>query len=180
MPTGEGDIWGAEQTQEVAGWVLYVDGAANSRGFGLGIVLISPNGELLEQAVRLNFGASNNEAEYEALLHGLRTARRLGADPLAIHCDSQLIVNQLTGEYLAKDERMITYLDLAKSLLGSFCKVDNKRVGREHNKHANSLAGLASSVAPNFRRTVTVEVQDFPSIAEKGQDSVCQIEMGPS
>ena len=71
----------------------------------MGIVLISPEGELLEQAVRLGFGASNNEAEYEALLHGLRAAKRLGAYPFTIHYDSQLIVNQLTGEYMAKDKK---------------------------------------------------------------------------
>uniref|UniRef100_A0A2N9J2B4 Uncharacterized protein n=1 Tax=Fagus sylvatica TaxID=28930 RepID=A0A2N9J2B4_FAGSY len=134
-----------ERDLEKKDWVLYVDGAANSRGSGLGIVLISPEGELLEQAVRLGFGASNKEAEYEALLHGLRAARRLGADPLTIHCDSQLI-----------------------------------RVGRKHNGHADSLAGLASSVAPDFRRTITVEVQNSPSIAKSGQASIFQIEMGPS
>ena len=69
-------------------WALYVDDMANSRGSSLGIVLISPEGELLEQAVRLGFGASNSEAEYEALLHGLRTAKWLGVDPLTIYCDS--------------------------------------------------------------------------------------------
>ena len=81
---------------------------------------------------------------------------------------------------MAKDERTITYLELAKSLLGSFRKFNIERVGREHNGHADSLVGLASSVAPDFRRTITVGVQDFPSIAEKGQDSVCPIETGPS
>jgi ribonuclease HI len=161
-------------------WALYVDGAANSRGSGLGIVLISPEGELLEQAVRLGFDASNNEVEYEALLHGLRAARRLGADPLTIHCDSQLIVNQLTGEYMAKDERMIAYLDLAKNLLKGFHEFNIERVGREHNGHADSLVGLASSVAPDLKRTITLEVQDSPSIAKSGQASICQIEMGPS
>uniref|UniRef100_A0A2N9IQ60 Uncharacterized protein n=1 Tax=Fagus sylvatica TaxID=28930 RepID=A0A2N9IQ60_FAGSY len=130
--------------------------------------------------VLLGFSASNNEAEYEALLHGLRAAKRLGADPLTIHCDSQLIVNQLTGEYMAKDERMIAYLDLARNLLKGFCKFNIERVGREHNGHADSLAGLASSVAPEFRRTITVEVQDSPSIAKGGQASVCQVEMRPS
>uniref|UniRef100_A0A2N9EA47 Uncharacterized protein n=1 Tax=Fagus sylvatica TaxID=28930 RepID=A0A2N9EA47_FAGSY len=169
-----------ERDLEKKGWVLYVDGAANSRGSGLGIVLISPEGELLEQAVRLGFSASNNEAEYEALLYGLRAAKRLGADPLTIHCDSQLIVNQLTGEYMAKDERMIAYLDLARNLLKGFCKYNIERVGREHNGHADSLAGLASSVAPEFRRTIIVEVQDTPSIAKGGQAGVCQVEMGPS
>ena len=109
--------------------MLYVDGAANSRGSGLGIVLISPDGELLDQIVRLGFGGSNNQAEYEALLHGLRAAKRLGADPLTIHCDSQLTVNQLTGEYMVKDERMVAYLDLAKNLLKGFHEFNIERVG---------------------------------------------------
>uniref|UniRef100_A0A2N9FJY0 RNase H type-1 domain-containing protein n=1 Tax=Fagus sylvatica TaxID=28930 RepID=A0A2N9FJY0_FAGSY len=154
---GDSTLTGGEHRKDIErdlerkDWVLYVDGAANSRGSGLGIVLISPEGELLEQAVRLGFSASNNEAEYEALLHGLRAAKRLGADPLTIHCDSQLIVNQLTGEYMAKDERMIAYLDLARNLLKGFCK-----------------------------RTIIVEVQDSPSIAKGSQASVCQVEMGPS
>ena len=178
--TGEERPKNTEQNAEKKCWALYVDGAANSRGSGLGIVLISPEGELLEQAVRLGFGASNNEAKYEALLHGLRAAKRLGADPLTIHCDSQLIVNQLVGEYMAKNERMVAYLELAKNLLKGFHEFNIERVGREHNGHADSLAGLASSVAPDFRRTLTVEVQDSPNIAKNSQASVCQIEMGPS
>jgi hypothetical protein len=64
--------------------------------------------------------------------------------------------------------------------LKSFHKFNIKRVGREHNGHADSLDGLASSVAPNFRRTIIVGVQDFPSIIEKGQDNVCQIKTSPS
>jgi selenocysteine lyase/cysteine desulfurase len=90
-----GDILTREQHPKDAGrslekrnWALYVDGVANSRGSSLGIVLILPEGELLEQSIRLGFGASNNEAEYEALLHGLRAARRLSANPFTIHCDS--------------------------------------------------------------------------------------------
>uniref|UniRef100_A0A2N9J2Z7 Uncharacterized protein n=1 Tax=Fagus sylvatica TaxID=28930 RepID=A0A2N9J2Z7_FAGSY len=143
-------------------------------GSGLGVVLISPEGEMLEQAVRLGFGASNNEAEYEALLHGLRAAKRLGATFLNLHCDSQLIVNQLTGEYTAKDERMMAYRDLAKDLIKNFDRVNIERVGREHNGHADSLAGLASAVAPDFRRTVIVEVQDSPSIMRSSPAIVCQ------
>ena len=73
------------QTQfdsEGAKWKLFVDGASNSKGLGAGIVLISLEGLVLEQAVQLKFSASNNEAEYEAMLIGLRTARKLGADHL--------------------------------------------------------------------------------------------------
>jgi ribonuclease HI len=169
-----------EWVQEKNGWTLYVDGVANSRGSGLGIVLMSPEREMLEQAIRLGFRASNNEVEYEALLHGLRAAKRLGANVLTIHYDSQLIVNQLTGEYMAKDERMVAYRDLAKNLLKSFREFNIERVGREHNRYANSLAGLASSVAPDFRRTITVEVQDSPGITKSGPAIICQIETGPS
>ena len=60
-------------------WELFVDGASNSKGSGAGVMLVSPEGLILEQAVRLKFSASNNEAEYEALLIGLRTAEGLGA-----------------------------------------------------------------------------------------------------
>ena len=173
LPTIEEHPKKVERTQEKDGWTLYVDGAANSKGSGLGIVLISPEGELLEQAVRLGFEASNNEAEYEALLHGLRATKRLGADSLTIHCDSQLIVNQLKGEYMAKNKRMVAYRDLAKSLLKDFREYNVERVGREHNGHTDSLVGLASSVAPDFRRTITVEVQNSPSIMKNGQAIIC-------
>uniref|UniRef100_A0A2N9FTJ7 Uncharacterized protein n=1 Tax=Fagus sylvatica TaxID=28930 RepID=A0A2N9FTJ7_FAGSY len=72
-------------------WKLFVDGASNMKGAGAGAVLVSPEGLILEQAVRLGFLASNNEAEYEALLIGLRSALRLGADRLQVFCDSQLV-----------------------------------------------------------------------------------------
>ncbi len=81
---------------------------------------------------------------------------------------------------MAKDKRMIAYLNLAKNLLKDFCEFNIERVGREHNGHADLLAGLASSMAPDFRRTITVEVQDSPSIAEKGQGSIYLVEAGPS
>uniref|UniRef100_A0A2N9FB44 Integrase catalytic domain-containing protein n=1 Tax=Fagus sylvatica TaxID=28930 RepID=A0A2N9FB44_FAGSY len=65
-------------------------------------------------------------------------------------------------------------------LLKSFDEVNIERVGREHNGHADSLAGLASSVAPDFRRTIAVEVHDSPSIMKSSPAIICQIEAGPS
>jgi hypothetical protein len=78
---------------------LFVDGASNSKGLGAGIVLVSPEGSVLEQAVRLKFSASNNEAEYKALMIGLRTTRKLDANRLQVFCDSQLVANQISREY---------------------------------------------------------------------------------
>ena len=74
-------------------------GLSNNKGSGAGIVLLSPDDLVLELALRLNFKASNNESEYEALIAGLRSAQRLGATELLVFCDSQLVTNQLSGEY---------------------------------------------------------------------------------
>jgi hypothetical protein len=104
-------------------WELYVDRASNSRGSGAGIVLVSPKGLILEQAVRLTFLTSNNEAEYKALMIGLKTTEKLSASHLQVFCDSQLMANQISGEYQARDERMATYLTIARSLLSKFDSV---------------------------------------------------------
>ena len=111
-------------------WELFVDRASNSKGSGAGVVLVSPEGLVLEQAVRLKFSASNNEAEYEALLIGLKTARKLGACHLQVFCDSQPVANQILGEYQAKDERMSAYLIAAQSLLAKFESIHVAQIGR--------------------------------------------------
>jgi ribonuclease HI len=155
------------------GWKLFVDGASNLKGAGAGVVLVSPEGLILEQAVRLGFLASNNEAEYEALLIGLRTAIRLGADQLQVFCDSQLVVNHISGEYLARDERMLSYLSIAKSLLSKFDSVQVEQIRREYNTHADILAKLATVLDSDLHRTVTVEVLSAPSTLIDTEDRVC-------
>jgi ribonuclease HI len=120
----------------------------------------------MEQAVRLNFLASNNESEYEALLIGLKCARRLGADRLRVFCDSQLVVNQISGEYQARDERMASYLRAVKNSLSKFEFIQVEQIGREHNSHADILAKLATAKETDMERTVTVEVLNSPSSQE--------------
>ncbi|KAM2402807.1 hypothetical protein ACFX1X_030639 [Malus domestica] len=75
---------------------------------------------MLEQAFTLGFKASNNEAEYEALLAGLRMAKDLAVKKLVIHSDSQLITSQATGEYMAKHPRMAQYLEKVRQQLEAF------------------------------------------------------------
>lgn len=74
-------------------WCIYMDGASNRGGFGVGIVMISSKGVRLEKSLRLGFRASNNEAEYEALISGLKTAQQLGAEKVEIFSDSNLVVS---------------------------------------------------------------------------------------
>ena len=72
----------------------------------------------MEYAIRIGFKGTNNEAEYEAFLAGLRVATDLGVDSLDVFSDSQLVVNQVQGDYLAKDSRMVAYLDEVKAMSG--------------------------------------------------------------
>ncbi|KAI5311614.1 hypothetical protein L3X38_040787 [Prunus dulcis] len=92
-------------------WQLRVDGVSNQKGAGAGLVITTLDETLLEQAITLGFPASNNEAEYEALLSSLSLAKVLAIKKLAIYSDSQLITNQASGEYMVKHPRMILYLD---------------------------------------------------------------------
>ena len=67
----DGKLVNMVSLQESLSWRVYVDGAANQRGFGVGLVLISPEKITIEKSLRLGFSATNNEAEYEALLVGM-------------------------------------------------------------------------------------------------------------
>ena len=69
---------GAISLQEPLSWKVYVDGAANHRGSGVGLVLISPERITIEKSLRLGFSATNNEAEYEAVLVGMAIVQKMG------------------------------------------------------------------------------------------------------
>ncbi|KAL0447630.1 UNVERIFIED_CONTAM: hypothetical protein Slati_1890900 [Sesamum latifolium] len=85
-------------------WLLHVDGSSTAQGSGADIVITTPRGEDLEFAIKFDFKASNNEAEYEALLIGLRIAHETGAKHLLAYSDSQLVVKQVESTYEAKEE----------------------------------------------------------------------------
>nr|KYP51953.1 Uncharacterized protein Mb2253c family [Cajanus cajan] len=84
-------------------WTLHVDGSSNSKGGGAGIILEGPNKVTIEQSLKFSFRVTNNQAEYEALLAGLRLARDLRAQRVSCNSDSKLMVEQLSGEYQTKD-----------------------------------------------------------------------------
>ncbi|KAI5350779.1 hypothetical protein L3X38_003670 [Prunus dulcis] len=123
-------------------WTLFVDGSSNAQGCGAGLVLVSPDKVALEYALRFNFQASNNEAEYEALLAGLRLAKEMDARQIQIFSDSQLVVHQVNQDFTAKDASMTAYLQHARHLLATFHSHTIKQVPRSENSHADALASL--------------------------------------
>ena len=98
----------AENTQATTGltiWRLSVDRAANAQGSRVGLILTSPEGIAIEYALKLGFQASNNEAEYDAVIVGLNLAHSMEVDQLEVCSDSQLVVRQIEDTYVAKGEK---------------------------------------------------------------------------
>ena len=85
---------------------MHIDGSSNRQVRGAGVVLLSPEGDVVKCMVHLGFPTTNNEAEYEALVAGLDLARAAGATSIVIYYDSQVITNQVNGDYECKGERM--------------------------------------------------------------------------
>ena len=137
-------------------------------------------GLVIEQALTLGFKASNNEAEYEALIAGLNSAKILEAWQLVVFRDSQLVTSQLSGDYQARDERIAAYLTHAKQLLSQFERAEVKQIGRESNSHADALANLSSAVEAGNKRTVEVKTLEKPSIELQPLRQVMCVDLGLS
>ncbi|XP_071727840.1 uncharacterized protein [Rutidosis leptorrhynchoides] len=118
-------------------WELYTDGAACSEGAGAGLILTGPRQEEHTYALRFNFKVANNEAEYEALLVGMRIARELGIIKLQAYVDSQLVANQINGTFDTNDQSMQSYLALVHSLADTFTDFRISQIPRSQNKQAD-------------------------------------------
>ena len=153
----DGKSVGTISTRGTLRWKVYMDGAANQRGSRVGIVLILSDGATLEKSLRLGFLATNNEAEYEALLQRMTMVQRLGGRVIEAFSDSKLVVGQVIGELEARDARMQEYLGRVKRLQSSFESFNLTHVSRSVNTHADSLATLATSSTHNLPRMILVK-----------------------
>ncbi|VFR03159.1 unnamed protein product [Cuscuta campestris] len=146
-------------------WTIYTHGSSTTDASRGGVVAISPEGFKAYYSVRFRFKVSNNEAEYEALLCGLRLAASLKAERIQVRCDSKLIVGHVTGEFEAKDERMKKYRDTALELLKAFGAYRIEQVRREENVEADILSKLGPD-SPDHIKAMTQEEELFePSIS---------------
>nr|GEX38223.1 reverse transcriptase domain-containing protein [Tanacetum cinerariifolium] len=134
-------VFSAAITQEEP-WTLFTDGSSCVDGSGAGLILISPEGVEFTYALRFQFTASNNEAEYEALIAGLRIATRMGVRDVHVRVDSKLVVNQVLGTYVAKEDNMVKYLEIVKSLVSGFTTFSISQVPRSKNKKADALSKI--------------------------------------
>ncbi|CAM9002129.1 unnamed protein product [Rhodiola kirilowii] len=137
-------------------WQMFFDGAA--RRDGAGVVFVSPENHLLPFSFTLTQLCSNNMAEYQALLLGLQMARQIRIDEMDIYGDSQLVINQVLGEYEVRKDDLIPYHRHATQLLNEFDSISIGHVPRSANKLADALANLAANLAQGAEETMSIPV----------------------
>jgi ribonuclease HI len=140
-------------------WTMYFDGSKRIQGAGAGVVLISPQGNMLKYVLRMSFPlASNNEAEYEVLLHGMKMAKACGATRLKIFGDSNLVVQQVMNKCDAINDNMTAYRNLYYYLEGTFDGCEVSHVSRASNEEADTLANIGSQCLPIPQGVVWEEI----------------------
>jgi ribonuclease HI len=154
-------------------WTMYFDGSLMKTRAGAGLLFISPLGEHVCYVIRLHFPASNNVAEYEALVNGLRIAIELGVRCIDARGDSQLVIDKVMKNSHCRDQKMEAYCDEVRRLEDKFYGLELNHVARRYNETANELVKTASgrtTVPPNvFSRDIyqpSVKIDDAPKPEE--------------
>jgi ribonuclease HI len=147
---------------------MYFDGSLKLDGGGAGVLFISPRGEQLKYVLKILWEVSNNEAEYEALLHGLCLAISLGIKRLILHGDSLLVVQQVNKEWDCNKEMMDAYVHEVSKLENKFSGLVVHHVLREHNVGTDILSKLGSTCA-QVPAGVFVQELKQPSIKSSPQ-----------
>ncbi|XP_073103292.1 uncharacterized protein [Elaeis guineensis] len=128
-------------------WIFYVDGSFNSSGSGVGVILIGSKGDVMEYALWFEFSATNNEAEYEILIVGLRLAKDMRVKHLKVFSDSQPVTEQVKGKYEAQEENIKRYLE-------------------HKNTRVDALSKLTASQPSEVQNETYIEVLENSSLEE--------------
>jgi ribonuclease HI len=151
---------------------MYFDGSLMKTGAGAGLLFISPLGKHVRYVLRLHFPASNNVAEYEALVNGLCITVELGVRRLHARGDSQLVIDQVMKNSHCRDRKMEAYYDEVRRLEDKFYGLELNHVARRYNETADELAKIASgrmTVPLDFSRDIhqpSVKIDDAPKPEE--------------
>ena len=176
----EGKLVGMVSALKLPCWKVYVDDMVNQRGSEVGLVLITPKEATIEKSLKLGFSATNNEAEYKALLQGMAMVQKMGGRVVEMFSDLRLVVGQVRGEMEAKDVRMQEYLNQVKRLRLGFDLFSLSYISRNGNIHADSLATLTTSSAGKLPRIILVEHLGKASKIAKDTTRVHEIRVGPN
>ncbi|XP_029128237.1 uncharacterized protein LOC109802001 [Cajanus cajan] len=146
---------------------MRVDGSSNDQGSDVEIILESPFSITLEQSLRFGFRASNNQAEYEALLAGMRLAAEMGVRKITCWTDLKVVTEQVNDNFQVKDANLLKYYHLFRGISNQFQEIHVKDTPRGNNERADQLARLASSRKPGqLQSTIHLELPT-PSVTQE-------------
>ena len=121
---------------------MHFDGSKMLAGLGAGVVLTSPTGDTVQYVLQILYTDSNNAAEYEALLHGLRMAVSMGIQRLEVRGDSNLTISQINGDFDAKDPKMAAYRNVILKMSARFEGLEFHHVAQEKKQAADVIARI--------------------------------------
>ncbi|XP_059071472.1 uncharacterized protein LOC131867183 [Cryptomeria japonica] len=169
-PQDESMLLDAGRSNEL--WSMEFDGSCLSSGLGAGVILIPPHGKVIPYSFKLEFQNMNNMAEYEALLLGLAEAKRLQIKMLKVRGDAELIVKQVRGLFVVKNERLRHYRNRVRDEIEAFDVFSIEAIPREFNSKEDSLVESAALLVPHPVFTIDtyrVELVYKPSVLDNSE-----------
>ncbi|XP_021819579.1 uncharacterized protein LOC110761418 [Prunus avium] len=152
-------------------WTMYFDGSSTEARSGAGVVIEFLQGQKWQFTFQLDFKCTNNQAEYEVLIIGLEILKEMKATRVLVYGDSQLVINQLTGEYQCTSENLAVYYVTALNTADGFSRISFVHIPRAENGEANEMAQVASGVnilSTDHDRVIRIERRTLPALAERG------------
>ncbi|XP_070039743.1 uncharacterized protein [Nicotiana tomentosiformis] len=157
---------GEDITEAYDGRRMFFDGAANFKKVGIGAVLVSKTGQHYPVSSKLRFPCTNNMAEYEACILGLRLPIDMNIQELLVIRDSDLLVHHVLGEWDAKNTKILPYLHCVQEMIKRFMKIEFKHVPRIQNEFEDALATLSSMIQhpdKNFIDLISIGIHKHPT-----------------
>ncbi|GAA0142606.1 hypothetical protein LIER_03465 [Lithospermum erythrorhizon] len=163
-----------QESAQIPEWVVYVDGARNSKDAGAEIMIQGPDQAKMEYALRFSFKSSNNEAEYEVMIAGLMLVKSLGVQRVIVRGDSKLVIDQINGKCGVKNEILMKYLEKAMTMAKHFDQTIFQHIPRAQNEDADRLSQLTTTYYDEFPKEVYINLRDHLSYEEKLLSSVLE------
>ncbi|XP_070050559.1 uncharacterized protein [Nicotiana tomentosiformis] len=165
FPDEEVSFVGEDITEAYDSWRMFFEGAANFKGVGIGVVLVSKTGQHYLVFAKLRFPCTNNMAEYEACILGLQLAIDMNIQELLVIGDLDLLVHQVLGEWATKNTKIFPYLHCVQELINRFTKIEFKHVPRIQKEFADALDTLSSMIQhpdKNFIDPIPIGIHKHP------------------
>ncbi|XP_070039593.1 uncharacterized protein [Nicotiana tomentosiformis] len=154
---------GEDIVESYLGWRMFFDRAANFKGVGIRAVLISESGQHYPASAKIRFLCTNNIAEYEACILGIRMAIDMNIKELLVIGESDLLIHQVQGEWSTKNVKILPYLYCVKELCKKFTKIEFRHVPRIQNEFADAFEMFSSMIQhpdKNYIDPIEIEIKD--------------------